>query len=70
MNIHRGLDKKYEAMTFKQLLEAPASALEGVSDADAKKLEEAFGIKTVRDFGTNKHFRAAMTIVLAAELET
>ncbi len=69
MNLNKALDKKFETLTFKQLVEAPVSALAGVSDADGNLLEQAFGVKTVRDLGTNKHFRAAMAIVLAAELE-
>ena len=69
MNIHKALDKKYETLTFKQLAEAPVAALEGVSDEDAKQLAQAFGIRTIRDLGTNKFFRAAATIAAAAELE-
>jgi hypothetical protein len=70
MNMKKALDKKYETMTFKQLTEAPVSALEGVSDGDAKLLEQALGIKTIRDLGTNKFFRAAMAIAIAAEVES
>jgi hypothetical protein len=69
MNVAKAVDKKYETMTFKQLTEAPVAALEGVSEADAKLLEQAFGIRTIRDLGTNEYFRAAMTIASAAELE-
>lgn len=69
MNLNKALDKKYESMTLKQLSEAPAAALAGVSESDAKLLEQAFGIKTIRDMGTNKLFRAAMAIAMAAELE-
>ena len=39
------------------------SALAGVSDGDAEKLEAAFGIKTVRDLGTNKYVTAAAALV-------
>lgn len=69
MNVAKAVDKKYETMTFKQLCEAPVAALEGVSESDAKLLEQAFGVRTIRDLGTNKHFRAAFTIASAADLE-
>lgn len=69
MNINKALDKKYETMTFKQLAEAPVAALAGVSESDEKLLEQAFGIRTIRDLGTNKFFRAAATIASAAEIE-
>jgi hypothetical protein len=70
MNMNKALDKKYEAMTLQQLVEAPVAALAGVSDNDAKALEQAFGVRTIRDLGTNKFFRTAMAIVIAAESES
>jgi hypothetical protein len=39
------------------------SALAGVSDGDAEHLSAAFGIKTVRDLGSNKYFAAAGALV-------
>ena len=69
MNVNKAVDKKYESMTFRQLLEAPAGALEGVSENDAKLLEQAFGIKTIGDVAKNKPFRAALAIAWAAEHE-
>lgn len=69
MNLNKALDKKFETLTLKQLVASPAAALAGVSEADAKQLEQAFGIKTIGDLGTNKYFRTAMAIVIAAEAE-
>ncbi len=63
MNLNKALDKAYEGKSLKEVLDAPVAALSGVSDADAKKLEEAFGIKTVRDLGTNKYFVRAQAMV-------
>jgi hypothetical protein len=37
--------------------------LQGVSTGDAEKLKAAFNIRTVRDLGTNKYFRAAVTLL-------
>ena len=69
MNITKALDKTFETMSLKQLTEAPVAALAGVSDSDAKLLEQAFGVKTIRDLGTNKYFQITITIVSAAEFE-
>jgi hypothetical protein len=61
------LVKDYEGMKLSELADAPVAALQGVSDGDAQKLKEAFGIKTVRDLGTNKYFLWAQAIVKLAE---
>lgn len=39
------------------------AALAGVSEGDAEHLKAAFGIKTVRDLGTNKYFSLAHALV-------
>jgi len=51
------------ATSLEEILDAPVSALAGVSDGDAEKLDAAFGIKTVRDLGSNKYFTAAAALV-------
>ena len=56
------LDKEYEDLTLDKIVAAPVSALAGVSESDAKLLQEAFNIKTVGDLGRNKYFRAAVTL--------
>ena len=62
MNINKALDKAFESKTLKEILDAPVSALAGVSEKDGKLLEEAFGIKTVADLGKNKYFLWAQSI--------
>jgi len=57
------LDKAYEDKTLAELVDAPVAALAGVSEGDAKLLNDAFNIKTVGDLGRNKYFRAATAIV-------
>lgn len=52
MNIHKPLDKAWEGRPFKDLAEAPPSALAGVTEQDAERLAQAFGIKTVRDIAS------------------
>jgi hypothetical protein len=43
--------------------DAPVSALAGVSEGDAKRLSEAFNVKTIGDLGRNKFFGAATALV-------
>ena len=57
------LDKAYEEKSLSELVNAPVDALSGVSEGDAKLLQEAFNIKTVGDLGRNKYFRAAAALV-------
>jgi hypothetical protein len=61
------LDKDYEEKPIADLADAPVSALQGVSDEDAKHLKEAFNITTVRDLGTNKYFLWAQAIARLAD---
>jgi hypothetical protein len=63
VNLDSLLDKAYENLPLTDILDAPVAALSGVSDGDAEKLKAAFNIKTVRDLGTNKYFRAAVTLL-------
>ena len=60
------MDKAHEDLPLEQVLDAPVSALSGVSEKDAELLASAFNIKTVRDLGRNKYFRTAATL---ADLE-
>lgn len=63
VSLDKALDKAYENKSVNELLDAPVAALAGVSDGDAQHLKEAFGIKTVRDLGTNKYFSLAQALV-------
>ena len=44
-NLDKVLDKAYESSTPAELVDAPVSALAGVSEADAEALKKAFNIK-------------------------
>lgn len=66
-NLDKLLDKTYEGKDLRELVDAPVSALAGVSDGDAKALKDAFNIKTVGDLGRNKYFRAATALVELAD---
>jgi hypothetical protein len=61
--LDKALDKAYESKSLEEILDAPVAALAGVSDGDAEHLSAAFGIKTVRDLGTNKYFAVAGALV-------
>lgn len=63
VGLNKALDKAYESKNLTELLDSPVSALAGVSDGDAEHLAAAFGIKTVRDLGTNKYFKLAQGLV-------
>lgn len=63
LNLDKQLDKAYESQSVAEILDAPVAALAGVSEGDAEKLAAAFGIKTVRDLGTNKYFTLAAALV-------
>jgi hypothetical protein len=63
VNLDKALDKAYENKPLAEVLDAPVSALAGVSDGDAEHLAAAFGIKTVRDLGSNKYFATAGVLV-------
>lgn len=62
-DLSKYLDKAYESKSLKEILDAPVSALAGVTDEDAEALRRAFRIKTVGDLGKNKYFQAAQAIV-------
>lgn len=61
------VDKAFENKDFTEIANAPVSALQGVSDADAEALQKAFGIKTVHDLATNKFVLWAQAINVLAK---
>ena len=61
------IDKSHESKSVAELADAPVAVLQGVSDSDAEHLKSAFGIKTVRDLGTNKYFLWAQAIAKLAD---
>jgi len=62
VRLDKALDKAYENMSLDEVLDAPVAALAGISDGDAEHLAAAFGIRTVRDLGTNKYFAVAQAL--------
>eukprot|EP00548_Thalassiothrix_antarctica_P002991 CAMPEP_0194145312 /NCGR_PEP_ID=MMETSP0152-20130528/16545_1 /TAXON_ID=1049557 /ORGANISM="Thalassiothrix antarctica, Strain L6-D1" /LENGTH=183 /DNA_ID=CAMNT_0038845477 /DNA_START=52 /DNA_END=603 /DNA_ORIENTATION=+ len=68
MNIDKGLDKKWESKSLSEIVEAPTSAIEGLSDK-ARTLFDELGVKTVKDLGKFKYCRLAEAIVEASKYE-
>lgn len=66
-NLNAFLDKAYEDKPLAEVLKAPVSALQGVSEGDAQHLKDAFNIKTVGDLGKNKFFRVAHLLTQLSE---
>ncbi len=66
IDLSKRLDKAHENKTVAELLDSPPSALAGLTEAHDKLLAEHFGIKTIRDFGSNKHFSLAGVLVALA----
>ncbi len=65
-NLDAFLDKEWESKSLAEVLKAPVSALQGVSEGDADLLKQAFNIKTVGDLGRNKYIVAAVAIAALA----
>jgi hypothetical protein len=65
--LEKKLMKEWEGKSAQEIADAPVTAIAGVSDGDAEKLLAAFGIKTVRDLGTNKYFRWAQAVIALAD---
>ncbi|MEU5726187.1 hypothetical protein [Micromonospora sp. NPDC047738] len=61
------VDKAYQDKSLTELVDAPVSALAGVSDGGAKLLKEALGIVTIGDLGRNPYFRTASALVALAK---
>lgn len=59
VNLSKALDKDYEDKDLKDVLDAPPSALAGLTPKHDEALKEALNIKTVRELGTNKYFAVA-----------
>eukprot|EP00934_Nitzschia_sp_Nitz4_P008869 Nitzschia sp. Nitz4//scaffold211_size37880//3548//4105//NITZ4_007698-RA/size37880-processed-gene-0.0-mRNA-1//1//CDS//3329541955//8859//frame0 len=68
MNVDKAVDKAYEAKSLKEICEAPAEALEGISK-EACDLLETLGVKSIGDLAEFKYCRWAEAIVAASAFE-
>ena len=69
MNINNAVDKAFETKSLKEIANSPVDALQGISEAKGKLLEEALGIKTISDLANNKYIKWAQAISILAERE-
>lgn len=63
VNLSKGLDRAWEDKPLDEILNAPPSALAGLTDKHDAVLADALGIKTVADLGRNKYFALAGVLV-------
>lgn len=61
------LIKKFEKKNPKELIKAPIYALQGVSEGDAVKMKEAFGIDNIKEMSELKYYQRAKAILALAE---
>ena len=54
------LDKAFEGKPAKELVSAPAAALQGVSDNDGVLLSRSFNIETIEDMAECEWYRKAL----------
>ncbi|MFY9226492.1 MAG: hypothetical protein WAQ98_27705 [Blastocatellia bacterium] len=67
MDLKDMLDKEYETKSPKELVDAPVSALQGISEEGGKALEKALRVKTIGDLAKCKYFQWAQDIKKLAE---
>lgn len=71
MDINKCVDKAYEDKSFKELADAPISALQGIRAKDGELLKEVFNITTIRELANLKFVKWATAItILADDIET
>ena len=64
------LIKAFEGSSAAELAEAPIYALQGVSEGDALKMKEAFGIDTIREMAALTYYHRAKTLLSEGEQAT
>jgi hypothetical protein len=70
MNIESIVDDQFKTKCFRELVEAPISALRGVSVSDARAMSEAFGVNTIGELAELRFVKWANAIKILAEEET
>lgn len=57
----------YDGQSATQLMDAPVTALKGISDSLGKKLKEEFAVSTIREMAANELAEWAHTVVMLAD---
>ena len=72
MNIDTIVDDAFAGKCLRELVNAPVSALRGVSAKDAKALDQAFGVTTIGELADLKFVKwaSAIKILAAKEADT
>lgn len=68
MNINKALDKEHETQTFRELVDAPVSALQGISETKGVMLHE-LGVTTIADLAQLKYIQWAESMVWLSKFE-
>ena len=63
------LIKRFEGLSEPEVCMAPIFALQGVSEADAVKMKEAFGIDNVEEMARLCYYKRAKAIIELAKEE-
>ena len=69
MNINTVVDSGFAEKSFREICNAPLSALRGLSQKDAKILHQAFGIATIGELADLKFVKWASALKVLAEQE-
>lgn len=63
VNLAKALDRAYEDKSVTEILDAPPSALAGLTEKHDALLKDALKITTIRQLGSNKYFALAGVLV-------
>jgi len=70
MNINNGLDKAYEHLSLKEVLDLPVHAIQGITETKSNEVWTAgLGVKTIRDLAEFKYCKWAEAVVVASKFE-
>jgi len=69
MNIDTIIDDAFKGKCFRELAEAPISAMRGVSTADARAMSKAFGVNTIGELANLPFVKWATAIQILADHE-
>lgn len=70
MNLNTIIEEQYQGKSFKELADAPLSALRGVGDKEAKALAAAFNVTTIRELAGLNFVKWASALTTLADEET
>ncbi len=69
MNIDNAVMKEHESKPLREIVKLPVNAIQGVSEGDAQKLKEAFGVDSIKELAELKYVKIAQALVGLADSE-